>query len=55
MYLNPESLIPRYVFDLFFSPPSVQCSYQEPVWQKEAVLCYCSQSDDEKEDVKRSE
>ena len=57
MYLSPNSLIPRRVFNLFISPPNVQCSpYQETVfWHKEAVLCHRSQSHDNEEDDKRSD
>src|SRR6266702_1750798 len=44
VYLNPNSLIPRYVLDHFVSPPSGQYPpYQEAVWPEEAVLCHCSQ------------
>ncbi|SRR6266702_157877 len=55
MYLDPKLLIPRYVLNLFASPPSTQCPpYQEAVWPEEAVLCHCRQWCDSEEDGKRS-
>ena len=56
MYLDRNSLIPRYVLGLSVSPQGSKCPpYQEAAWPEEAVLCHCNQWCDSEKDEKRSD